>query len=71
MFRSSTIIRELALNLAKVIFLLKNPVKLRRYLLCDCVAACHVLHAQHATQTPYVALGIQHAKRMRHIYRYL
>ena len=30
MFRSSTIIRELALNLAKVIFILKYSVKLRR-----------------------------------------
>ena len=30
MFRSSTIIRELALNLAKVIFTLKHSVKLRR-----------------------------------------
>ena len=33
MFRSSTIIRALALNLAKVIFMLKHSVKLRRYLL--------------------------------------
>ena len=40
MFRSSTIIRELALNLAKVIFMLKYSVKLGRYLLCGCVAAC-------------------------------
>ena len=31
MFRSSTIIRELALNLAKVIFMLKHSVKLRRH----------------------------------------
>ena len=33
MFRSSTIMRELALNLAKVIrvFMLKHSVKLRRY----------------------------------------
>jgi tRNA U55 pseudouridine synthase TruB len=31
MFWSSTIIRELALNLAKVIFMLKHLVKLRRY----------------------------------------
>jgi len=31
MFRSSTIIRELALNLAKIIFMLKPSVKLRRY----------------------------------------
>jgi len=48
MFRPSTIIRESALNLAKVIFMLKHSVKLRRYLLCGCVAACHgmacVLH---------------------------
>ena len=48
MFQSSTIIREPALNLAKVIFVLKHSVKLRRYLLCGCVAACHgmacVLH---------------------------
>ena len=41
MFRSSTIIRELALNLAKVIFMLKHSVKLRRYLLCGCVATCY------------------------------
>ena len=55
MFHSSTIITELALNLAKVIFMLKHLVKLLRYLLCGCVAACHamarVLHAQHATHT--------------------
>ena len=40
MFRSSTIIRELALNLATVIFMLKHSVKLC-FLLCGCVAACH------------------------------
>ena len=40
MFPSSTIIRELALKLAKVKFILKHSVKLRRYLLCGCVAAC-------------------------------
>jgi len=34
MFRSSTIITEPALNLAKVMFMLKHSVKLRRYLLC-------------------------------------
>ena len=54
MFRSSTIIRELALNLTKVIFMLKLSVKLSRYLLCGCVATCHgmscVLYAvQNAT----------------------
>ena len=31
---------QLALNLAKVIFMLKHSVKLRRYLLRGCVAAC-------------------------------
>jgi hypothetical protein len=41
MFRSSTIIRELTLNLVKVIFMLKHSVKLRRYLLCGCVASFH------------------------------
>ena len=41
MFRSSTIIRELALKLAKVIFILKHSVKLRSYLRCGCVTACH------------------------------
>ena len=40
MFQSSTIIRELALNRAKVMFMLKHLVKLRRYLLRGCVAAC-------------------------------
>jgi len=36
-----TIIRELVLNLAKVIFILKHSVKLRRYMLFGDVAACH------------------------------
>ena len=31
MFRFSTIIRELALNMTKVTFMLKHSVKLRRY----------------------------------------
>jgi hypothetical protein len=67
MFRPSTIIRGFALNLAKFIFTLKHSVKLRRYLLCGCVAACHemacVLYAvqnatqshsaQHTTHTPF------------------
>ena len=39
MFRSSTIIRELPVNLVKVVFMLKHSVELRRYLLCGCVAA--------------------------------
>ena len=66
MFRSSTIIRELAMNLAKVIFMLKHSVKLRRYLLCGCVAACHgmacVLHAvqnaQHATHYRTIHISV-------------
>ena len=42
------------MNLAKVIFVLKHLVKLRHYLLCGCVAACHgmacVLHATIMTE---------------------
>ena len=45
MFRPLNIIRELALNVAKVLFTLKHSVKLRGYLLCGCVAACcHTIH---------------------------
>ena len=54
MFRSSTIIRERTLNLAKVIFTLQLSVKLCRYLLCGCVEACHgmvcALYAVHSAQ---------------------
>jgi len=49
MFRSSTIIGKLLMNLAKVIFTLKHSVKLRRYLLCGCVAACHGMACCHTT----------------------
>jgi hypothetical protein len=41
MFRSTTIIRELVLNLAKVVFMLKHQVKLRHCVLFGDVAACH------------------------------
>ena len=41
MFRSTTIIRELVLNLAKVIFMLKHSVKLRHNMLFGDVAAGH------------------------------
>ena len=56
MFRSSTMVRELSLNLANVIFMLKHSAELPRYLLCGCVAGCHgmacVLYAvQNAQQT--------------------
>ena len=40
MFRSSSILRELVQSLAKVTFLLKHSVKLRRCILCGDVAAC-------------------------------
>ena len=54
MFRPSTIIRELALNLAKVIFMLKHSVELCRYLFCGCVATCHGMTCVlHATYTPF------------------
>jgi hypothetical protein len=48
MFRSATIIREIVLNLAKVIFILKHSVKLRRYMLFGDAAACCLnnLHAE-------------------------
>ena len=55
MFRSSTIIRELALNLAKVIFILKRSVKLRRHYYAVvwqhvmewrvCCMLCRILHS--------------------------
>jgi len=61
MFRYSTILKQLALNLAKFIFILKHSVKLRLYFLCGCVAACHgmacvlytVQNEQHTTHRPF------------------
>jgi hypothetical protein len=49
MFRSSTIIRELVLSLAKVI--LKTLGKIRRYMLCGDVAACLQLKGIFILQT--------------------
>ena len=74
MFRSSTIIRELALNLPKFIFTLKHSVKLRPQLLCGCVAACHgmacVFYAvQNVTHIHGVACAlyaVQKASRILH-----
>jgi hypothetical protein len=40
MFRSTIIIRDMQLSLAKVILILKHSVKLCRKLLCGGVAAC-------------------------------
>jgi hypothetical protein len=69
MFRSSTIIRELALNLAKAIFTLKHSVKLRRYLLCGCVAACHgmacVLCAVHSAKGMFLSARSQNIGKIR------
>ena len=57
MFRFPIIIWELALNLAKFIFILKHPVELRRYLLCGCVPACQgmacLLYAVQKVQAPW------------------
>ena len=55
MFRSTTIIRELVLNMAKVIFMLKHLVKLRRYVIWWCQhvterPVCCVLCRMHSTQ---------------------
>ena len=59
MFRSSTILRELVQNLAKVTLLLKHSVKLRR-ILCGDVAACRemacVLFIVHSVQQTAHAL---------------
>ena len=57
MFRSTTIIGKLVLNLDKVTVMLRHSVKLRCYMLFDDVAACHraacVLCAQHITTQFY------------------
>ena len=68
MFRSTTIIRELVLNLAEVIFMLKHSVKLRRYMLFGDVAACHrtacvlcaVLCTAHNNAPTMLPAGQQH-----------
>jgi len=41
---------ELALNLAKVTFMLKHSLKLRHYLLCGCVATRHAATQPHNTR---------------------
>ena len=55
MFRSSTILRELVESLAKVIFLLKHSVKLRRCIMCGDVASCHRMAC--VARTPFHAGG--------------
>ena len=64
MFRSSTAIRQLALNLAKVIFMLKHSVKLRRYLLCG-GGFFLTIYLQHA---PLHYYAILHACCILYIY---
>jgi hypothetical protein len=49
MFRPTTIVRELHLSFAKVTIMLKQSVKLRRYVLCGGVAACCNTTAQYIT----------------------
>ena len=76
MFRSSAISRELALNMAKVLFVLKHSAKLLRYLLCGCVAACHgmacVLYAvQDATSSPFGHVGGRSLLRYYDLYQSL
>jgi len=51
MFPSTTTIKELVLNLAKVIFMLKHSVKLRSYMLFGDVATCH--RAPHCDMLPH------------------
>ena len=71
MFRSTTTIRDLVLNLAKVIFMLKLSAKLRRYMLFGDVAACHraacVLCAVHTTHTLLTQLRVQNRSTCRKI----
>jgi len=47
MFRSSSIIREFALNLAKVIFTFKHSMKLGLNVLRGCMAAWHAAIQPH------------------------
>jgi hypothetical protein len=58
MFRSTTVIRELVLSLAKVIFILKHSVKLHSYMLFGGVAACH--------RAECVLRAVQNATRILH-----
>ena len=67
MFRSTTIIRELAIELGSSYIYIKTKQKLRHYLLCGGVAACPGMacvlcavqsetpsrSAQHTIHTPY------------------
>jgi hypothetical protein len=66
MFRYSTIIREILLNLAKVIFMLKHSVKLRRFMLCGVGTAvaqwlrCCATNRKMAGSIPDGVIGIFH-----------
>jgi hypothetical protein len=68
MFRFSTIFRELVQSLAKVIFLSKHLVKLRRRILCGDVAACREMACvlfvvQTAQQTAHAATSPHNIQR--------
>jgi hypothetical protein len=56
MFRSTTVIRELVLNLAKVIFMLKHSVKLRRYMLFGDAAMNRAACVLYAVQNTHSTL---------------
>jgi len=53
MFRSSIIIRKLALNLAKVIFMVKHSAKLRRYFVAEMHCVQHTTHMPFYDMLPY------------------
>jgi len=57
MFRPTTIIRELVLHLAEVIFMLKHSVKLCRYISRGDVAAC--LQCRHAATSQILERTVQ------------
>jgi len=65
MFRSMTIITEFVLHLSKLI--LKHSVKLRRYILCGDVAACHRSACVLCTvQNETISLILQSTQRTTH-----
>ena len=58
MFRSTTVIRELVMNLANVIFMLKHSVKLRSYMLFIC--AVHTTHTPLCDMLPHHQITYNH-----------
>ena len=67
MFRSSTILRELAQSLDKVTLQLKHSVKLRRCILCGDVAACReMVCVLFVVQTAVCTTNSTHASGRQH-----